>query len=91
MSLTPNLLLSPLSVLEGEWVLYVAGRVSCKGWGTEFLLTPKWMAFWGLMRPSKCTLNLKFQVNRIKIEEIMTKKSQRELKVSSPFYNLVQI
>ena len=48
-----------------------------------------WMTFHGLLRPFKCTLNLKLKAKRIKIEEIMAKQSQRELKVSSPLNKCV--
>ena len=55
----------------------------------EILKEPYWMTFHGLMRPFKCTLNLKLKAKRIKIEEIMAKQSQRELKLSSPFNKCV--
>ena len=55
----------------------------------DILKEPYWMTFHGQMRPSKCTLNLKLNSNRIKIEEIMAKKSQRELKVVQLKYTLL--
>ena len=55
----------------------------------DILKEPYWMTFHGLMRPFKCTLNLKLKAKRIKIEEIMAKQSQRELKVSSPLNKCV--